>query len=229
MLRSSSMTDYTPPPAPLIPAVPAARPDRLGWMRRSLTFRAVVVGILVLLLLIPLSMVQELIDERAQRKSEAETNISQTWGGPQTILGPVIDVPYEVPVQATAPDGSRLVSSTEIHYAHFLPEELKAEAVLDPFEKHRGIYDVAVYGSRTKLSGSFAPLTPERLATGYPLQWDKAKLVLGITDLRSIKEQVSVRIAGRTVQFEPGLPDYDLVANGLSADFPLDSMHNCCR
>ena len=192
-------------------------------MRRSLTFRAVVVGILVLLLLIPLSMVQDLIGERAERKSEAEAGISRDWGGAQTILGPVIDVPYEVPVQATAPDGSRLVTRTEIQYAHFLPEELTAEAVLDPFQKHRGIFDVAVYGSRTKLSGSFAPLSSERLHTGYPLQWDKAKLVLGISDLRSIKEQVAVTIAGRTVQFEPGLPNYDLVATGLSADFPLDS------
>lgn len=223
MPRSTAMTDHTDPPAPQIPTVQAARPDRLGWMRRSLTFRAIVVGILVLLLLIPLSMVQDLIGERAQRKSEAEADISQTWGGPQTITGPIIDVPYEVPVQATAPDGSRLIARTDIQYAHFLPEELKAEAILDPFEKHRGIYDVAVYGSRTTLSGSFAPLTPERLNTDYPLQWDKAKLVLGISDLRSIKEQVSVRIGGRTVQFEPGLPDYELVASGLSADFPLDS------
>lgn len=192
-------------------------------MRRSLTFRAAVVGILVLLLLIPLSMVQDLIGERAQRKSEAEAGISQIWGGPQTIIGPVIDVPYEVQVQGTAPDGSRPVSRTDIHYAHFLPEELKADVVLDPFRKHRGIYDVAVYGSRTNLSGSFAPLTDSRLKTGCTLHWDQAKLVLGITDLRSIKEQVTMRIGGRTVQFEPGLPDYELVSNGLSADFPMDS------
>ena len=192
-------------------------------MRGSLTFRAVVVGILVLLLLIPLSMVQDLIGERAERKSEAETEISQSWGGPQTITGPVIDVPYEIPVQATAPDGSRLVARTDVHYAHFLPEQLVADAVLDPFQKHRGIYDVAVYGSRTKLTGAFAPLSNERLNTGYALRWDQAKLVLGITDLRSIKEQVTMRIGGRTVQFEPGLPDDDLVVSGLSADFPLDS------
>ncbi len=192
-------------------------------MRRSLTFRAVVVGILVLLLIIPLTMVQELIRERADRKSDAEANISQTWGGPQTITGPIIDVPYEVPVQATAPDGSRLVARTDIRHAHFLPEELLAEATLDPFEKHRGIYDVAVYSSRTKLSGSFAPLTDERLSTGYPLRWDQAKLILGVTDLRSIKEQVTLRIGGRTLQFEPGLPNNELVMNGLSADFPMDS------
>lgn len=216
------MTDQ-PPIVPSVPVAPTPRPDRMGWMRRSLTFRAFVVGILVLLLLIPLNMVQELIDERAERKSEAETDISRTWGGPQTIMGPVIDVPYEVPVQATAPDGSRLITRVDVHHVHFLPEELVADAVLDPYEKHRGIYNVAVYSSWTKLSGSFAPLSNERLKTGYPLQWEKAKVLLGITDLRSIKEQVSMRIGGRTVQFEPGLPSYELVASGLSAAFPLDS------
>lgn len=192
-------------------------------MRRSLTFRAIVVGILVLLLLIPLSMVQDLIGERAERKSEAEAEISQTWGGPQTLIGPFIDVPYDVPVLATAPDGSRSMARSETRYAHFLPEELRAQAVLEPFKKHRGIYDVAVYTSRTDITGSFPPMSGEGLGLTYPLRWNEAKLVLGVTDLRSIKEQVSLRIAGRTIQFEPGLPDQDLAGNGLSADLPLDS------
>ncbi|MBL0044844.1 MAG: cell envelope integrity protein CreD [Flavobacteriales bacterium] len=196
----------------------------MGWMRRSLTFRALVVGILVLLLLIPLSMVNDLIHERADRKTEAENEISQNWGGAQTITGPVIDVPYEVPVRVQATDGSgRMETRLDIHYAHFLPELLKVETNLDPYTKSRGIYDVAVYGSQSHLSGTFAPISAERLKTGYTLRWEEAKLVLGISDLRSIKEQVSMRIGGRTVQFEPGLSNYDIASNGLSAPFPLDT------
>lgn len=193
-------------------------------MRRSLTFRAIVVGMLILLLLIPLAMVSDLIRERAGRKTEAEAEIGQNWGGAQTITGPVIDVPYEVPVRAAADDGSgRMETRIDIHYAHFLPEELELASTLEPHTKHRGIYEVAVYGSKTHMKGSFMPLSAERLKTGYTLRWDEAKLVLGISDLRSIKEQVSMRVGGRTVQFEPGLANYDVVANGLSAPFPLDS------
>ncbi|MBP6312696.1 MAG: cell envelope integrity protein CreD [Flavobacteriales bacterium] len=216
----------TPEPStPPIPSVQTPRTSRYAWMRTSLTFRAIVVGILALLLLIPLGMVNDLIRERSYRKQEAEQGISRDWGGEQTILGPVIDVPYEVPVRVPVGDGSgRMEDRVEIHHAQFLPEALNAEVVLDPYKKHRGIYDVAVYGSKTHLTGSFASITDDRLNIGYKVLWNDAKLVLGISDLRSIKEQVSMEIGGHTVQFEPGLPSNDVASNGLSVAFPLDSL-----
>jgi inner membrane protein len=194
----------------------------MGWMRRSLTFRAIVVGILILLLLIPLGMVRDLIRERADRKQEAEAGISADWGGAQTITGPVIDVPYEVMVRVPNGNGG-FENRMETRYAHFLPEKLIADATLEPYKKHRGIYEVAVYGSQTHLSGSFAPLHDQRSSSEHALQWEKASLVLGISDLRSIKEQVTMRIGDRTVQFEPGMSNTDIASNGLSAPFQLDS------
>ena len=216
----------TPDPfTPLISSSPAPRISRFAWMRHSLTFRAIVVGILALLLLIPLGMVHDLIQERSYRKQEAEEGISRDWGREQTITGPVIDVPYEVPVRVPVGDGSgRMEDRVEIHHAQYLPEALNAEVVLEPYKKHRGIYDVAVYGSRTRLTGSFAPVTDARLSIGHRMRWNDAKLVLGISDLRSIKEQVSMVIGGHTVQFEPGLPSNDVANNGLSVPFPLDSL-----
>ena len=211
----------TEPVIPPIPSVPLPPTPRMGWMRRSLTFRAIVVAVLILLLMIPLAMVHDLIRERADRMQEAEDGISADWGGAQTITGPVIDVPYHVPVRIPLDNGS-FETRMEVHYAHFLPEQLNADAVLDPYKKHRGIYEVAVYGSRTRLSGTFAPLTSDHLEGAPQLRWEEARLVLGISDLRSIKEQVSMKVGERTVQFEPGIPNDDIVSNGLSAPFPLD-------
>lgn len=220
------MSDHQPtePSVPPVPVVPMPRPSRLGWLRRSLTFRAIVVGVLILLLLIPLGMVNDLIRERADRKHEAESGISANWGGAQTITGPVIDVPYDVVVRVPTMNGG-FEDRKETRYAHFLPETLNADAELDPYTKHRGIYDVAVYRSRTRLSGAFAPLSAEQQRTPSALRWDQAKLVLGVSDLRSIKEQVTMRIGERTLQFEPGMANTDIVANGLSAPFALDSTH----
>ncbi|MCU0319343.1 MAG: cell envelope integrity protein CreD [Flavobacteriales bacterium] len=212
----------TQPTGPLEPATPPKpQPSRLQGLRRSLTFRAIVVAILILLLLIPLSMVRDLIRERAERKFEAETSISADWGGQQTITGPVLSVPYEVLVRVPVNNGYEM--RPETRYAHFLPEALDVATQLDPFTKYRGIYQVAVYRSTTGLSGSFPALAMQRVHTEGQLQWDRAQLVLGISDLRSIKEQVSMQIGGRTVQFEPGMPSTDIVGSGLSAPFPLDS------
>jgi inner membrane protein len=145
----------------------APRPSRLSWVRRSFSFRGSVVAILVLLLLIPLGMVQDLIRERADRKSEAEMEISRTWGGAQTLLGPVIDVPYDVPVQVLAADGAHTVTRLETRYMHFLPEDLEMNALLEPHEKRRGIYSVALYGSTTTIKGSFAPISSQRTESAW--------------------------------------------------------------
>jgi inner membrane protein len=199
----------------------ATRPSRLSGLRRSLTFRAIVVAVLILLLLIPLGMVRDLIRERAERKFEAESSISADWGGQQTITGPVISVPYEVSVRVPVNNGYE--TRPETRYAHFLPEALDVTTQLDPFTKYRGIYQVAVYRSGTMLSGAFPVLGAQGLHAEGKLQWNRAQLVLGISDLRSIKEQVSMQIGGRTIQFEPGLPSTDIVGSGLSAPYPLDS------
>ena len=210
------------PTGPIEPAtLPKPQPSRLHGLRRSLTFRAFVVAVLILLLLIPLSMVRDLIRERAERKYEAESSISADWGGQQTITGPMLSVPYEVLVRVPVNNGYE--TRPETRYAHFLPEALDVATQLDPFTKYRGIYQVAVYRSTTALSGSFPALMAQRVHTEGQLQWDRAQLVLGISDLRSIKEQVSMQIGGRTVQFEPGMPGTDIVGSGLSAPFPLDS------
>ncbi len=203
------------------PPIEVPKPSRLSGLRRSLTFRAIVVALLILLLLIPLGMVRELIAERAERKREAESGISADWGGQQTITGPVLSVPYEVLVRVPVNNGYEM--RPETRYAYFLPEALDVTTRLDPFTKYRGIYQVAVYRSVTVLSGSFPVLAERRVHTEGKLHWDRAQLLLGISDLRSIKEQVGMQIGGRTVQFEPGLPSTDIMGSGLSAAFPLDS------
>ncbi|MBK9060574.1 MAG: inner membrane CreD family protein [Flavobacteriales bacterium] len=112
-------------PAPATGPI-APRPDRLSWLRRSMTMRAVLVAVLVLLLLVPLAMVQDLIHEREYRKDDAAREVSATWGGSQTITGPVITVPYQATVRVDIGDG-RTEMRNVTQYAHFLPEKLDEE------------------------------------------------------------------------------------------------------
>ena len=63
-----------------------------------MTMRAILVAVLVLLL-IPLAMVQDLVREREYRKDEAVNEVSATWGGSRTIAGPLISVPYQATVR----------------------------------------------------------------------------------------------------------------------------------
>ncbi|MCC6839162.1 MAG: cell envelope integrity protein CreD [Flavobacteriales bacterium] len=200
----------------------APRPDRLGWLRRSMTFRAVVVAVLVLLLLIPLSMVEELIREREYRKEEAINEVGASWGGNQVLTGPYLSVPYQATVRVDLENGrSEMREMTQ--YAHFLPERLEVNSALEPEQRHRGIYDVVVYKGHFGIQAAFPALQGLSPVKAAALRWHEASLCLGISDLRSIKKQVAAQMEGRTLGFEPGLPSNDLSASGLSAVMALDS------
>jgi inner membrane protein len=199
------------------------RGERLGWLRRSMTMRALLVAILVLLLLIPLSMVQDLVREREARKDDVVREVGATWGESQTITGPLISVPFSSTVRVDLGDG-RYEMRDQTQYAHFLPEQLDVETTLDPEKRHRGIYDVVVYKGHVAMKLSFAHLTEDPLTVANKLQWGKAVLCLGISDLRSIKEQVVAASDRGHFPFEPGVPTNDIISSGLSVPFPLDSV-----
>ena len=58
------------------------------------TFKILAIGLLTLLLLKPAAMIQSLIQERENRQKEVVAEINSKWGGRQTIIGPVISIPY---------------------------------------------------------------------------------------------------------------------------------------
>ena len=187
-----------------------------------MTMRAILVAVLVLLLMIPLFMVQDLIQEREYRKDEAANEVSATWGASQTITGPLISVPYQATVRVDLGDGKTEMRNVT-QYAHFLPEQLDVVSTLDPEKRHRGIYDVVVYKGHIEIAATFPAMQGLLPATATALRWKEASLCLGISDLRSIKQQVSARIDGRDHPFEPGVPSDDVIGSGLSVDFPMDS------
>lgn len=212
----------TPEPGS-IPVEPVP-PTGSNW-RNSMTVRVAVIAILALLLLIPLSMVQSLIREREYRKQEAQQEVSTTWGGPQTIVGPVISVPYETVMRVAINDGSGRTELRNVRqYAHFLPEVLNIDTEMDPEKRHRGIYDVVVYKGRLELSGKFKPLGNNELGMNDKLLWDQAAVVLGISDLRSIREQVRMSIGSREVAFEPGSPEQDVASVAVNAALVLNEV-----
>ena len=57
-------------------------------LRTSVIARLLVMGLILIGLLIPLTMVQAVVSERATRRDLVAEEVSGTWGGAQTIAGP---------------------------------------------------------------------------------------------------------------------------------------------
>jgi len=191
--------------------------DRFNnWARNSVTLKLAAVGILILILLIPSSMISSLIRERQSLRDEAVGEVSSKWGGSQTLSGPAISIPYYTTV---VNQNGR--SETQVAYAHFLPDSITITGELKPEKRYRGIYVVVLYNSQLTISGSFSNLNFDALPVSKSaLRLKDAFLSFGITDMKGIRENITVKLNDTTYNFNPGVETSEIIGSGVS--FPLN-------
>src|SRR3954471_22988349 len=103
------------------------------WDRNKIILKSFFIGILILLLLIPSALIQDLVRERQSRQAEAVKEISSKWAGSQTVTGPVIGIPYKEIVTYEK-------NTSEVtKWAYFLPDKLEIKARMVPEKRYRGI------------------------------------------------------------------------------------------
>src|SRR5688572_10141150 len=121
------------------------------WQRNKIIFKGLLIGFLVLILLIPTVMIEDLVEERQNRQQGAISEVSSKWAGYQVINGPVVTIPYWQLVK----DHQGVVTRVK-QQAYFLPEKLSVNANVAPEKRYRGIYEVMVYTSDLQITGSFS-------------------------------------------------------------------------
>jgi inner membrane protein len=185
-------------------------------MRNSAIARLVVMGTLTLVLLIPLTWVYSTVSERASRRDGAVAEVSATWGGPQTVGGPVLSVPYTV---AWTDNNGR--PQRAVHRAHFMPRDLQIEGTIAPETRSRGIFDVVVYRSSLKVTGTFVRPDMEWIRPAPErIDWDQAVLQVGVTDPGGLVRRTALSWGTRTVPFSGGSADVGVFRSGIHAQVP---------
>jgi inner membrane protein len=175
----------------------------LQWLRNSLAIKLGIIGFLVLILLIPLAMIRGIISERGARSQDVQYEVRGTFGGEQTFTGPVLSIPYTYPV--TEIRDKEKVTEYLSQKVYFLPEDLDINANVTPEVKPRGIFSAVVYNTVLEVKGTFAaPDFTPYLVEGATVNWEKARMSVGLSDLRSIQDQVSVKWNDTTLLLNPG-------------------------
>lgn len=178
--------------------------------------------ILMLILLIPIGMVEDVVYERQYRRDRVVDDIADSWGRAQTLFGPVLVVPFRA-AHEVANDRGRKTLRTRTFLAHFLPETLAVDAEAVPELRYRGVYEAVVYAASVRIDGAFArpdfasldDLVRLDVIDVEPL-WDRAVLAMGVSDLRGTGAGLSVEAAGTIVPFAPGAAT-ELIASGIHA------------
>lgn len=170
----------------------------------SVTVKAVIVGVIVLLLLLPLAMLKGVVTERAGLREEAYQRVAEGWGGELTVGGPMLIVPTER--RMIVDDKTRIVRSD----IYLLPSRLHADVdvKLDPQPRYVGIYSVPVYLSTLRLQGEFdftawQPLLDRPEVTYL---WSQSRLRLPVSSVRSLREIKQAKFAAQQVKLGPASP-----------------------
>ena len=199
--------------------------DRLNsWAKNSITLKLAIIGFIILLLMIPTFLIDELISDRRRLRDNAQAEVASKFGQEQTFGGPVISVPYSYVVTAQGENGP--IESTRTGYAHFLPDDIDIDGSLRPEERHRGIFVAILYNTTFTVSGSFDRFNVDALnLPDGALRWEDALFTVGISDMTGVNAAIDLSLtagdsARRTYDLGPGTVTKDIFDSG--ANVPID-------
>ncbi len=199
------MTDVASPPdrPPLVTAWPA------GAKSADWGAKAMLVFALAVLMAIPGIFVFTLVLDRQHRAETATQEVSALQGGSQQLLGPVLIAPYVAPKPpANDANGVPHPQPPDTGWYVVSPDQGSVNVILTASSRHRTIYNIPVYDADANIDAVFSPPPANlNLPAGSTVNWQAARLVLGFSDLRGAKTDVTgvfTGPAGKTpITFSP--------------------------
>ena len=177
------------------------------WVKTSITARMLMVGFLVIILLIPLSYINSLINERAIRQNDVVNEINGKWGNNVLVYGPMLKIPYKTYIETSIYNDKTKTylkeTKMQINYAYIFPEKLKTDVDVNSKTLKRGNFESAVFTTNMKLSGNYIPT--DLTAKGIKAEdiiWDKASIIIKTSNLKGIKSEMLLKLNDNTYAFQ---------------------------
>ena len=168
--------------------------------------KTLVIGFLMLLLTIPLMLVRDVIQERSSNRRFAATEVARASAGEQTVVGPVMVVPFTetYPVTVLVP-GTKDQTRIEMRQTRgtdlFFPDQLDQQSQLDTEVRWRGIFPVTVFNSAHQGQGHFTWEAPKATQKGGQIQLGQPLVLMGVSDARGLLSAPQLNIGGHKLTF----------------------------
>lgn len=184
--------------------------------------KLIVVILIGLALAVPLFSVYLMVYDRQSQSETARASIAEGWGGPQTIAGPLLVIPYLDQATETVSEGGRQVTkSTSVWRALTVaPEVAMIDARIKPERRTRSIYEAVVYEAAVQGQARFAlPADLARLGVALDsIAFDRAEIRFGLADARGLfGPPPQVAADGRPLVLQPGKGPGDTGGSGFFA------------
>ncbi|HIF6420993.1 TPA: cell envelope integrity protein CreD [Klebsiella pneumoniae] len=172
----------------------------------------------IVLLSLPLMMLRELINERADYRNEVVDAIEQSTSGSQKLAGPLIAIPITETL-------TRMENQKEVNYQrswvyYWLPESLAVAGKQTVESRRVGIYSGQVWHNVLQIKASFDPLRlaalrKTNIVLGQP------RLVVSVGDARGIGAIHAPEVNGNVLSVEPGL---GISGDGAGIHMPMPAL-----
>ncbi len=174
-----------------------------------------ILSILVVILLLGLTWVQSLVNERQNAQADVIRQIAASSSNSQTILGPILVIPYQYTtmenIMAKDEAGNviagKVIGSREvIQFKEWLilPKDLKVEGNAKVEARRLGIYQGQVYLSDLNISGSLPALDTSHLKKLNKLVVGDPKLTVLVGDTRGIQTLSALKLGAESFEFQAG-------------------------
>ncbi|MCM5661931.1 cell envelope integrity protein CreD [Galbibacter mesophilus] len=179
-----------------------------AWIKRSITARMIVVGLLFVVLLIPLAFVDNLIQERKLRQEQVINEINNKWGEEVILSGAILKIPYKKVTEKELfneeTGRKEIISKETIENSYFFPKTLNINGEVATKPLNRSIYKSVVFTTEIKADGQFP--SQEILNKSLPegeILWDKATFMIQTSNLKGIRNTVEIVVNEKRLSMTP--------------------------
>jgi len=191
------------------------------WLRKGLLVAAI-----LLLMSLALSWINGTVATRERHQQNAQQRVAESHPGEQTLIGPVLVVPYqEHYLHDVCDDKGKLLRQeprSQRYEARFFPDQMQLEGHISVHTRAVGIHPVRVYGLKGVLRGQFGVPDETQFVHHHrdsQLIIGKPSLVLALRDLRGFAIVPQLQWGEQILVAQSGT-DSEVLATGVHFDLP---------
>lgn len=216
--------------SPKPPQLPSSSMTIFERISNSIILKLFVIFILVLIMMIPMSLIDDLVSERKNREQQVSAEIAAKWGRDQVVVSPILAVPYDLVSEVVKKDSKGkeyVVQGIEQDWIFLLPRNTEVQTDIKPESLKRGIYQSVVYNSEVVLKGSFEGFDTKQLPVSVEkVKWAEAQLVFGIQDVKGLSSNPELEWNGQKLPLAINARNFDLFNNNLTTGLPLQKIED---
>ena len=160
-------------------------------MNKAWLVKALLIGLIFVILLVPLNMINGVVSERAGRQQAVLQEIASSNYGKQVFAGPILSVPYLEEYEESVSEGriKKIEKRSVQRNVYFFPAKNETVGAATVGTKSRGLFHVRVFDWQATATGEFVldgKVVLERSREHSRISWEKPRISLALSDPRGL-------------------------------------------